>query len=1123
MALPRRKIRRVGGKHLEIVGSTSTSAAASISVSTHSFTPQELSGNADDNRPIETFVEEPSADLRRIHRRAIPIEPPSPTKKERRIAAEAQPAANVEWLATGSDTSDERYNMLQDWDEDPAPPAPAPLPARARDRLMFSDPTLQHWKNFGRDRYLLELLRLDGCAGMSTDSCPGCEAASTRPAYCCRECHGGVLFCRDCCVHQHLVNPLHVVEAWNGSHFVRTSLKTLGLWVQLGHRPGEYCASPQPGRQGFVVLHQNGVHEVEVDFCGCEHRGYAGLPDIQLLHAGWYQASEERPQTCMTLLALEQFHIQTLQAKMTMYDCYKSIEKLTCNDGTKPPDRYQVFIRIAREYRHLMMLKRGGRGHDPGGAKATKSGELAVRCPVCPRPGLNLPEGWENTPKEDKFIYNLFMALDACFRLKRGLVSSELKDPGLGTGWSYMLENEPYREYLLTVTDQKEMSTCSGLAALDYANTKFSRGYSTTGVGMGVCARHEFIQPNGVGDLQRGERYANMDYITGSILRVHDIRLAKVWCYDIVCQWWQWVMERLKELPPLVHCEIFLHLFVFVIPKMHIKGHTLPCGVAYSLNYVPGSGQTDGEGIKRPWSNIGGIASSTRIMGPGARHDTIDDHWSHWNWQKLISLAEMLRRRLDNALEQERVQREALETFSAQQRDRVEGWKKMVHDYEAQPKEKKNPYNVEVIGLTENQVRLQFQNEEEEEAKRGIHGKHKVSPSEFMTECLDVEAEQRKVRVQAELKKKQTTIQQIDLGALRTKLIRRLLRLRKLQQTYCPASILALENRDVPADEQPENEPLFLPSALSSVQRALGGCTKGLLEIELLMRDAQCRSALVKLRNQLYQAAWNALFEGENRDEARVGWRKLRKDDIRCIEDAEDLVVKEAKRRRAKDKRKRKFDELVAHGVDVAVWMEDEEEEEGGAEGDERAGESWRKVSWIWMGAGTTGTDAGLTDALRVEWAKVYARSRRWSEEVHLLKEEFWRLPISLEFEADRWAERARAVDAGELVEAYIQGSTYSQGASAYAWKQEALFRDLAARARETEKAPKVDRGKKQPRAANIDLVAAAAVGTGMAREEGEEDEDEGMAAGDDREAEEEQGRVESDEEVVMGGELDDF
>jgi hypothetical protein len=104
------------------------------------------------------------------------------------------------------------------------------------------------------------------------------------------------------------------------------------------------------------------------------------------------------------------------------------------------------------------------------------------------------------------------------------MISSEIKDPGLGTGWAYVTENPPYRHYLLTVIEQKEvrtelvsglffffdnnvqMSTCSGLAALDYANTKFSRGYSTTGVGMGVCARHEFVQANGVGDLQKGER-----------------------------------------------------------------------------------------------------------------------------------------------------------------------------------------------------------------------------------------------------------------------------------------------------------------------------------------------------------------------------------------------------------------------------------------------------------------------------------------------------------------------------------------------------------------------------------------------------------------------------------------
>jgi hypothetical protein len=52
----------------------------------------------------------------------------------------------------------------------------------------------------------------------------------------------------------------------------------------------------------------------------------------------------------------------------------------------------------------------------------------------------------------------------------------------------------------------RQMSTCSGLAALDYANTKYSRGYAATGVGMVVCARHEFVLPNSVADLQKGER-----------------------------------------------------------------------------------------------------------------------------------------------------------------------------------------------------------------------------------------------------------------------------------------------------------------------------------------------------------------------------------------------------------------------------------------------------------------------------------------------------------------------------------------------------------------------------------------------------------------------------------------
>lgn len=179
-------------------------------------------------------------------------------------------------------------------------------------------------------------------------------------------------------------------------------------------------------------------------------------------------------------------------------------------------------MRMAREWLHLKMLKRAGRAHFLSGVKGTQPGELALVCPACPHPGINLPTDWKECPPADRYvarriqfhttddtcryIYNLFIAIDACFRLKRRLVSSEKKDPGLGTGLAFFVEDTAYRKFLLTATDQTEISTCTGLSALNHANTKFSAGYATTGGGIGCCARHELIEPGGVGDLQKGER-----------------------------------------------------------------------------------------------------------------------------------------------------------------------------------------------------------------------------------------------------------------------------------------------------------------------------------------------------------------------------------------------------------------------------------------------------------------------------------------------------------------------------------------------------------------------------------------------------------------------------------------
>jgi hypothetical protein len=65
---------------------------------------------------------------------------------------------------------------------------------------------------------------------------------------------------------------------------------------------------------------------------------------------------------------------------------------------------------MVREWRHLKMLKRAARGHDPAGAAATKEGELAVLCPACPQPGMNLPEGWQDAPPHIRYIVFLVLS-----------------------------------------------------------------------------------------------------------------------------------------------------------------------------------------------------------------------------------------------------------------------------------------------------------------------------------------------------------------------------------------------------------------------------------------------------------------------------------------------------------------------------------------------------------------------------------------------------------------------------------------------------------------------------------------------------------------------------------------
>ncbi|KAF7326221.1 CxC2 domain-containing protein [Mycena kentingensis (nom. inval.)] len=839
----------------------------------------------------------------------------------------------------------------------------------------------------------------------------------------------------------------------------------------MGHRPRERCSAPTPAHSDFTVLHLNGIHSVNVDFCGCHLRQDAFY--IQLLRHGWYPATTTSPRTVATFQMLDTFHALSLKAKITAYDFYGTLEHLTDGSGVKPPERYKALLRTIRQWRHLHGLKRAGRGHAASGVAGTQPGELAVRCPACPRPDVNLPPDWQSAPPEMQCIYIMFIAIDACFRLKRRMVSNWLKDPSLGTGWAYFVEWISYRDFIASTGAQKEISTCTGLAALDHANTKFSRGYAVTGVAMCICARHEFVLPNGVGDLQKGERFANIDYIFASVLR-HISRLLRLMLsYDIACQWWKHLKERLLKLPPLVRLSLVFAMIRFVIPKMHIKAHTLACQLLFSLYLALGSGQTDGEGIERLWAMSGAVAASTKLSGPGARADQLDDHWGFWNWMKTAGLAALLRRRLDTALQEREKQEAAFAHFSAQQVDRVPAWLAMVNAFEA-PRtvdgpEPPNPYEATINGLTEEQVRKTLEADEARELATGAPRIHDVSPVTFVTLGLDIEETQRKIRVQNELQRAESTTRKINLADMRRDLNKAIQRLRTLQATYTPGALVQLAALNVPQDVMAEDVPLVLPSALDPAHRAT--CAPNILAIERPLREAQCRVAIAQLRNQLHIKARLLRYKKEPfaspgaehavaralstamsrslRGTEPAAFPELRKRDIRCMDDV-PTATSETVDRVKEARRSRREAELIRAGDLPLYKLGDDEAGEGReSDDDDVRGESRRVMSWIWHG--TSGTDAGMEEALRVEWCKAYARVRRWREEVLILQEEWRRLPISLQYEADRWKHRANAVTDPDEASA--------EGKIAYGRKQERVYLDLIRRAEITRTEEKLKRG----------------------------------------------------------------
>ncbi|PPQ76635.1 hypothetical protein CVT26_012761 [Gymnopilus dilepis] len=971
---------------------------------------------------------------------------------------------------------------------------------KKKGKTLKSKRPMVFWKEAYRDFYLDEMLRWEGRGDAWADGqspCSDCCARSaSEPApgeYRCLDCFYPHMLCGRCCVRRHRMQPLHLIEKWTGSSFVKSSLKVLGLRVQLNHLSMS-CSKPEPCHSSFVILHTNGLHEVAVDFCNC--RPVSKFR--QLLRRGLYPASQDNPRTCATFTLLRQMHMLGLTSKCSAYDFYRSLEKMTDNTGINvPTSRYRPLMRMALQWRHLKLLKRGGRGHDSTGAKGTKEGELALVCPSCPHPGINIPDDWSKASEEERFLYFVFLCIDANFRLKNQLVSNYSTDPGLGIGWAYMIAREPYEDYvksrandldvrygfrrwcldLLTISVQDVDSKGCGLQAVDKAHTKFNKGLRYTGVSSVSCGRSEMLLPCSVGNLQKGERYSNMDFACGSAMRFVAILLI-VLSYDIACHWFVNLFRRINthwpsNLKPRQGTSLSP-----LIPKMHEPGHQQKKGhEQFSCNLFKGAGQTDCEVPERIWSGNNAVANSTKTMGPGSRHDVLDDHFGFWNYEKYVGMGVTLLRRFRKAVPERNRQTEAHRGFSASiELGQVAEWTQMCVEWEmaAYPKDKvDNPYHVEGSNLTQAQVQKELAEEEEHLISSGGSSLHEMSPSDFLIAALNLEESQRRLAVDAATKDHDGASLREQREALRKSIDK----WKRIQPVYMPGLMQYLQSleRKQPGStlesEKIESIKLWLPSDIAKGSRDWV-CTPGLATSEEKLREAQCYDALDNIRNVLRLKTRMVQFKNKNIRGQRSGtrsrvlidrvhrrarrlaaeyrtaraaklalsgpgeWQKtlqeLRDSDVRAYQDPDRVKERRQRKGTYEDHEHEEADAMAVDSNAGAIDLlpEDRTRRNG-------TGQSHKVLSWIWIveKQGTSTLDMG--DVLRSEWARSRARAARATEEVALLKEEMRRVLAYLDWKADWWKGRQSGRQ--------VQDKALEEGLLAFCVDQESRQRALRA------------------------------------------------------------------------------
>jgi hypothetical protein len=78
------------------------------------------------------------------------------------------------------------------------------------------------------------------------------------------------------------------------------------------------------------------------------------------------------------------------------------------------------------------------------------------------------------------------------------------------------------------------------------------------------------------------------------------------------------------------------------VGKWHLAAHIAECFPKFTLNFVKGAGEVDGEILETLWSPLDEVSGLTQAMSVAHHQEVIDANMNDSNWKKIVRIGRSL-------------------------------------------------------------------------------------------------------------------------------------------------------------------------------------------------------------------------------------------------------------------------------------------------------------------------------------------------------------------------------------------------------------------------------------------------------------------------------------------------